>query len=186
MLPVLGQGVPPCGRAYFLLLRQKKAAKEKATPGYAVGFANSPALLDEPGGCGTRASPSDSPRRRPPVHLRCSALHMGTRKTSWLNRHSLNCHPHGRPEKTPKNEIHWLSVDALPGPLGGAEQRRGWRKKGEDCLRAQPEFRSPRQHRVAQGTGNAGTDRGSPSFCLLFLGEARKSKTPRKGGTPSQ
>ena len=73
-----------------------------------------------------------------------------------------------------------------PGPLRGAEQRRGWRIKGEDCLRAQPEFRSPRQHRVAQGTGVAGTDPGSPSFCLLFLGEARKSETPRKGGTPSQ
>ncbi|MFZ2973899.1 MAG: hypothetical protein WA049_14790, partial [Ferribacterium limneticum] len=40
--------------------------------------------------------------------------------------------------------------------------------------------------RVAQGTGAAGTDPGSPSFCLLFLGEARKSETPRKGGTPSQ
>ena len=77
----------------------------------------------------------------------------------------------------------WL---VSPGPLRGAEQRRGWRKKGEDCLRAQPEFRSPRQSRVAQGTGAAGTDPGSPSFCLLFLGEARKSETPRKGGTPSQ
>ena len=43
-----------CGRAYFLLLRQKKVAKEKATPGYAVGVANSPALLEAPGGCGTR------------------------------------------------------------------------------------------------------------------------------------
>ena len=73
-----------------------------------------------------------------------------------------------------------------PGPLRGAEQRRGWRIKGEDCLRAKPEFRSPRLHRVAQGTGAAGTDPGSPSFCLLFLGEARKSETPRKGGTPSQ
>jgi hypothetical protein len=73
----------------------------------------------------------------------------------------------------------------LPGPLRGAEQRRGWRIKGEDCLRAKPEFRSPRQSRVAQGTGVAGTDPGSPSFCLLFLGEARKSETPHKGGTPS-
>ena len=78
------------------------------------------------------------------------------------------------------------NTDVSPGPLRGAEQRRGWRIKGEDCLRAKPEFRSPRQSRVAQGTGAAGTDLGSPSFCLLFLGEARKSETPRKGGTPSQ
>ena len=79
----------------------------------------------------------------------------------------------------------WLR-DGLPGHLEGAEQRRGWRIKGEDCLRAKPEFRSPRQHRVAQGTGAAGTEPGSPSFCLLFLGEARKSETPRKGGTLCQ
>jgi len=73
-----------------------------------------------------------------------------------------------------------------PGPLRGAEQRRGWRIKGEDCLRAKPEFRSPRQSRVAQGTGAAGTDPGSPSFCLLFLGEARRKYARQQGGTPSQ
>ena len=41
-------------RAYFLLLRQNKVAKEKATPAYAVGYADSLALLEAPGGCGTR------------------------------------------------------------------------------------------------------------------------------------
>ena len=41
-------------RAYFLLLRQNKVAKEKATPAYAVGFADCLALLEAPGGCGTR------------------------------------------------------------------------------------------------------------------------------------
>jgi hypothetical protein len=30
--PLIGLGVPPCWRAFFLLLRQKKEAKEKATP----------------------------------------------------------------------------------------------------------------------------------------------------------
>ena len=44
----------PDARAYFLLLRQKKVAKEKATPGYAVGCADSPALLETGGRCGTR------------------------------------------------------------------------------------------------------------------------------------
>ena len=74
-----------------------------------------------------------------------------------------------------------------PGPLRGAEQRRnaGGLRRGLFEGRS-PEFRSRPAFRVAQGTGAAGTDPGSPSFCLLFLGEARKSKTPRKGGTPSQ
>ena len=42
-------GVPPCWRAYFFLLRQEKVAKKKATPGCAVGYANSPVLLEGPG-----------------------------------------------------------------------------------------------------------------------------------------
>src|SRR6185369_7192628 len=44
----------PDARAYFLFCGKKKVAKEKATPGYAVGCADSPALLEGPGGCGTR------------------------------------------------------------------------------------------------------------------------------------
>ena len=214
--PVLGLGVPPCWRAYFLLLRQKKVAKEKATP-------TAPAL---PVPCATRnagrlaklACGSDNASRQPPAFLRCSAPSAGTRKASGLDRFAEKAESHGQPEKTAKNEFRHLVAPTTspslprkrvsrplldsrlrgnggtqaqtrivsPGPLRGAEQRRGWREKGEDCLRAKPEFRSPRQNRVAQGTGAAGTDPGSPSFCLLFLGEARKSETPRKGGTPCQ
>ena len=186
-VPLNGLGVPPCWRAYFLLLRQKKVAKEKATPRAA------PAL---PVPCATRQAgrlrnsglrPSNSPRRLPPAFLRCSAPSTGTPKASGLNRFGGKTDSHGQPEKRAKNEISHPGTQAQarlvsPGPLRGAEQRRGWRKKGEDCLRAKPEFRSPRQSRVAQGTGAAGTDPGSPSFCLLFLGEARKSKPRLKRG----
>ncbi len=195
-------GVPPCWRAYFLLLRQKKVAIEKATPGAApFGFL---ALLGRPGTPRVlpraashrsgRALPelacgSDKASRNPPARLRCSAPSTGTRKASVGNRRREKRGSHGQLEKTAKIQIANSGTQAQPrivspGPLRGAEQRRGWREKGEDCLRAQPEFRSPRQLQVAQGTGAAGTDPGSPSFCLLFLGEARKSETPRKGGTP--
>ncbi len=47
--PGIELGFPPCWRAYFFLLRQEKVAKKKATPGCAVGYANSPALLEGPG-----------------------------------------------------------------------------------------------------------------------------------------
>ena len=177
-------GVPPCWRAYFLLLRQKKVAKEKATPGAApFGFL---ALLGTPGGWlnspAAQTTPADCPRHS------CVAqrLPRGPEKRPFSTVKAKKRGSHGQPEKTAKNEIHSSSVDALPGPLRGAEQRRGWRKEGEDCLRAQPEFRSPRQNRVAQGTGAAGTDLGSPFLCLLSFGEAKESKTPRKGGTPFQ
>ena len=61
------------------MLRQKKVAKEKATPGYAVGYANFPALLETGGGCGTRATPSDSPR---PFSAAFSAARRFTRGSS--------------------------------------------------------------------------------------------------------
>ena len=188
-LSIFGQGFPPCWRAYFLLLRQKKVAKEKATPRAAPALPV-PCATRKAGRLAKLACGSNNASRLPPAFLRCSAPSTGTRKASTRNRLAKKRDFHGQPEKTPKNEICYSGTQAQarlvsPGPLRGAEQRRGWREKGEDCLRAQPEFRSPRQSRVAQGTGAAGTDPGSPSFCLLFLGEARKSKTPRKGGTPT-
>jgi len=209
-------GVPPCWRAYFLLLRQKKVAKEKATPGAA------PAL---PVPCATRnagrlaklACGSNNASRLPPAFLRCSAPSTGTPNASGLDLFAEKADFHGQPEKTAKNEICWRRSPApppslprtresrplldsrlrgndgtsawprivSPGPLRGAEQRRGWRIKGEDCLRAKPEFRSPRQHRVAQGTGAAGTDPGSPSSLLtFFLAKQEESKTRLKRGKP--
>ena len=184
-VPLNELGVPPCGRAYFLLLRQKKVAKEKATPRSAplrgtlrysagraaaeLGLRPQTVLAEGPRPACVAQRLSWGPERRP-------------RSTGVPKK----IDSHGQPEKKPKNEIHSLSVDAFPGPLEGAEQRRVWRKKGEDCLRAKPEFRSPRQNQVAEETGAAGTDPGSPFLCLLSFGEAKESKPPRKGGTPSQ
>jgi hypothetical protein len=179
-----GLEVPPCWRAYFLLLRKKKVAKEKAPPGSAPLWGS---LRYSASRSACQNSPAAQTRQADFPRHACVAQHLSRGpKASWLNRFDQKLHSHGQPEKNPKNEIHWSLVDALPGPLRGAEQRRLARKKGEHCLRAKPELRSPRVCRVAQGTGEAGTDPGSPSFCLLFLGEARKSETPSKGGTPSQ
>jgi hypothetical protein len=97
---------------------------------------------------------------------------------------------HGQPEKTAKIEIGYSGTKAQtrlvsPGPLRGAEQRRGWRIKGEDCLRAQPEFRSPRQSRVAQGTGAAGTDLGVAFSLATFFWRSKRKYARQQGGTPS-
>jgi hypothetical protein len=181
--PLNELGVPPCWRAYFLLLRQKKVAKEKATPGSApFGYL---ALLGRPGGWLNSPAAQTTPAEGPRPACAAQRLPRGP-KASGINRFAEKIDSYGQPEKKPKNEICRSGVDALPGPLEGAEQRRGWRIRGEDCLRAKPEFRSPRQSRVARGTGAAGTDPGSPFLCLLSFGEAKESKTPRKGGTPSQ
>ena len=190
-------GVPPCWRAYFFLLRQEKVAKKKATPRSApCGFLP---LLGEPGGCGTRATPSNSPRRLPPARLRCSAPLMGTRKASTGNQRSLNCHCYGQPEKKPKIEILRSGVDALllpltrgrpggglvSGPLERCRATQAGAEKGRALFEGVARVAQPPRQTSSAGNPK-GTDPGSPSFCLLFLGEARKSKTPRKGGTPSQ
>jgi hypothetical protein len=78
---VLGREFVPQPR-YFLLLRQKKVSKEKATrrsrPPLRYGF---PVLLAQCGRCGTRqplrASGSNSPRGPLRITLRCSALSTG-------------------------------------------------------------------------------------------------------------
>ena len=180
-------GSAPDARAYFLLLRQKKVAKKKATPGSAPlrGSLRYSALA---GAAELGATPlkQSSPFFR--QRLRCSAPLKGARTTSRLNRLAAVMACCGRQPKKGKNQNRTLSTpDGLPGPLRGAEQRRLGRKKGEHCLRGfSPELRSPRPNRVAQGTGAAGTDPGSPFLCLLSFGEAKESEPPRKGGNPCQ
>ena len=110
--------------SYFLLLRQKKVSKEKATPGCAVGYADSPAPLGTGGGCGTRGcAPQTVLALFPPAPALLGASH-GDPKGGMAQaiRDEMVCC--GRPEKKPKNETQCLSPDAFPGPLRGAEQRR--------------------------------------------------------------
>jgi hypothetical protein len=177
-------GFPPCWRAYFLLLRQKKVAKEKATPG-AAPASPVPCATRNAGRLAKLACGSDNASRLPPAFLRCSAPSTGTPKTSWLDLFRLKWHCYGQPEKKPKNEIHRFSVDALPGPLGGAEQRRkaGGLRRGLSEGRS-PEFRSRPACRVAQGTGAAGTDPGSPFLWLLSFGEAKESTPAPQARNP--
>ena len=168
----------------------KESSQRKGDPGGGAGFAGSLRYSECRAAC--LNSPAAQTRQADCPRPSCVAqrLPRGPQRRPCSTVLPKKPDFHGQPGKTPKIEIHYSGTQAQtrivsPGPLRGAEQRRGWREKGEDCLRAKPEFRSPRQSRVAQGTGAAGTDPGSPSFCLLFLGEARKSETPRKGGTPT-
>jgi hypothetical protein len=94
----------------------------------------------------------------------------------------------GRPPKMGKNQIHGTrsAPDGLPGPLRGAEQRRVVGGLRLALSEPQASLASRPTSRVAQGTGAAGTDPGSPFLCLLSFGEAKESKTPRKGGTQCQ
>ena len=188
--------------SHFLLLRQKKVSKEKATPGSAPGYARSLALLAAGWGCGTRAcGPQTVLALFPPAAALLSASQGDPKGVpgSGTVRNTECC---GRRAKRPKNENRRSSLEVFPGPLGGAEQRRkaGGSRRGLSEGRS-PEFRSRAlsdathreevllgcpAFRVAQGTRAAGADPGSPFLCLLSFGEAKESKTPRKGGTLRQ
>ncbi|MBS1145679.1 MAG: hypothetical protein H6R14_3085 [Proteobacteria bacterium] len=103
-------------RAYFLLLRQKKVAKEKATPGAAPGVARFLALLGGPGGLPELACGSDKASRPPPAFLRCSAPSTGTRRASQFCGSLPKRGFDGQPEILPKTEIFSASA-GWPGPL---------------------------------------------------------------------
>ncbi|MBS1161102.1 MAG: hypothetical protein H6R15_3521 [Proteobacteria bacterium] len=129
--------------------------------------------------------PSNSARRRPPAFLRCSAPLKGPGKASPPNRQNslLAVFLFGRCQRAFSGAEPSFR-DAFRVPMRGAEQRRLKRKKGEDCLRAKPEFRSPRLSRVAQGTRAAGADPGVAFFFGYFLlGEARRKYARPQGGT---
>jgi hypothetical protein len=182
MFPVTKLGVPPCWRAYFLLLRQKKVAKEKATPGYAVGYADSPALLVAGGGCGTRAcGPQTVLALFPPAPALLGAPH-GARRNIRHQAGTEKSNCCGQPEKTPKNEIHRFSPDALPGPLRGAEQRRNVGGVRRALFEGRsPELRSRPAFRVAQGTGQRpAPTQGWPFLWLLSFGHTKESTPASK------
>jgi hypothetical protein len=184
--PLNWLGFSPCWRAYFLLLRQKKVAKEKATPGCAVGYANFPALLEGPGGCGTRGDApqtvlAESPRPLS-VARRCTR---GPKNVALLTDSQISDF-YGQPGKKEKNESRCPRTDALPGPLRGAKQRRGAGGSRLALSEPQASFASRPAHRVAQGTGVAGTDPGVAfSLATFFWPRKRKYARPQ-GGTPSQ
>jgi len=172
-------------RAYFLFDGKKKVAKEKATPGSASGYARFLALLGRPGGWlnspAAQTTPADCPRPA------CVAQRLSRGPKGGVARamrEQLACC--GRLPKKSKNQTGTLSApDGLPGPLGGAEQRRnaGGFRRGLSEGRS-PEFRSRPAFRVAQGTGKAGTDPGSPSSLLtFFLATQEESKTRVRRGT---
>jgi hypothetical protein len=178
--PLNELGVPPCWRAYFLLLRQKKVAKEKATPGYAVGCADSPALLEACGGCGTRATPSDSPRPCPPASALLGAPHGDPKVKTEPG-------PDHRHSRLRGNDRTGRSARVVfPGPLRGAEQRRA--AGGSRLALSEPKasLASRPAVRVAQGTRAAGTAPGVAFSLATFFWRSKRKYARQQGGTPSQ
>ncbi len=185
--------VPPCGRAYFLLLRQKKVAKEKAPPGSAPAARVPCATRNRRGLRNSGLRPSDSPRPLSAAFCVAQRLPGGPGKASRNDgsaqeekKKSLIFY--GRPLETAQNHSHRFGGDAFRVPLRGAEQRRlagGFRRalfEGRS-----PELRSRPASRVAQGTGQRpAPTRGSPSSLATFFLAKQEESTPARKAEPSR
>gem|GEM_PF-2377009 len=153
----------------------KESSQRKGDPRVGAGYAGPLRYSPLAGAAELGAAPlrQSSPFFR--QRLRCSAPLRGTRKASGRKGLSEWNATVG-PKKCPNLKFPSLASDGLPGPLGGAEQRRkaGGSRRGLSEGR-RPEFRSRPACRVAQGTRAAGADPGSPFLWLLSFGEAKES-----------
>ena len=168
---------PPCRRAYFLLLCQKKVAKEKATPGSASGYARSLPLLGRPGGSHELACGSNNANRQPPANLRCSAPSKGERKASRGDRLQEKFDSCGALAKKAENHAGYLqSPEGVNTPRGRCRATQVLAEKGRGLSEARrAEFRSPRKRRVAQGTGRSPAPTpGRLLFAYFFLAKQEK------------
>ena len=155
--------------SHFLLLRQKKVSKEKATPGYAVGCADFPALLATGGGCGTRPSgPQTVLALFPPAAPLLGASHGDPKSVPEpAVTQFFDCC--GRLRKNPKNHSSQSSPDVFPGPLRGGEQRRRAGGLRLALFEPQASLASRPACRVAQGTGRSPAPTQGRLFFAYFL-----------------
>ncbi len=169
---------------HFLLLRQKKVSKEKATPGYAVGCADCPALLGEPGGwLNSPLRGSNTASRNPPARLRCSALHMGPKGVAADKFAQKNTDFYGRLAKTPIFTVDRKSETLFPQPSAASSSAAGNGKEGEDCLRpAGPSSAAPRCSRAAQSTRRSRAPQRARLFFGYFLLARQKKVCPPVSG----
>ena len=187
LVAVAERPVSALSASYFLLVRQKKVSKEKATPGSAVGCADFPALLSEPGGwLNSPLRGSNTASRNPPARLRCSALHMGPKGVAaeGLEQKTTPTSFYGRPEKSPFFTVDRNFETFFPQPSAASSSAAGNGKEGEDCLRPEgPSSAALRCSRAAQSTRH----RRAPQRARLFFGyfllaRQKKVRPPVNGG----
>ncbi len=185
--------------SHFLLLRQKKVSKEKATPGSAPlrgslrYSANRAACQNSPA---AQTRQADFPRpacvaqrlSRGPERRLCSTnereidlLRSTAKKGQKSNSHRPPSQP-GRPAPPPDKGEAGRGF-SFSGPLRGAEQRRNAGGSRLALSEPQASLASRPTSRVAKGTGAAGTDPGSPFLWLLSFGEAKESTPASKAET---
>ncbi len=187
-------------RAYFLLLRQKKVAKEKATPGCAPGCAGYPALLKGPGGWlnspSAQTTPADTPR--PLCVARRDTWGPGQPQQRDGKRLEMNCR--GQPEKTGKNQSpsaeqptknqnfsrSFSPATPFRAPCEALSSAGQPGDFGSHCLRRSRVHASRPVSRAAQGTGHCpAPTQGCLFLWLLSFGQTKESTPARQARKPA-
>jgi len=176
----------PDARAYFLFDGKKKVAKEKATPGYAVGCADCPALLGSPGGwLNSPLRGSNTASRNPPARLRCSALHMGPKGVAAerLEQKPEQTVFYGRPAKTPIFTVDRESVTFFSQPSAASSSAGRAGAFGSHCLSRRRVHANRPLVRAAQSTRRSrAPQRARLLFGYFFLARQEKVRPPVNGG----
>lgn len=163
-------GSAPDARAYFFLGRQEKVAKKKATPSFAVGCADSPALLAVPGGWlnspAAQTTPADIPR---PFSV--------ARRSTMGNRKPSVCESLRSTFLFAKKRNTAMGVS---NPMDGAEQRRAGGGSRLALFEPQASLARRPTARVAQGSPEGATDLGCPFPLATFLLDKQKESTPAR------
>ncbi len=188
-------------RAYFLLLRQKKVAKEKATPRSAPLRGS---LRYSPGRAACLNSPAAQTRQADYPRPACVAQRLSRgherrlgstdepkidllRSTSKKGQKSNSAHPHFQPARLapPHDKGEAGRGFAFPGPLRGAEQRRNAGGSRRALFEGRsPELRSRPAFRVAQGTRQSrAPTQGWLFLWLLSFGHTKESTPAAKAET---
>ncbi len=172
-------------RAYFLLLRQKKVAKEKATPGSAPAT-RVPCATRPTGRLAKLACGSDRRKPKAPGQPALLSASQGDPKGVAAEPVEMvfGCFQRSTAKKYrfPFSWAEPLFRDAFPGPHVERRATELMAEKGRGLSEARKaEFRSPRQQRVAQGSRRSRPrSLGSPFLWLLSFGEAKESTPARK------
>ena len=162
-------------RALLSFASPKESKQRKGDPGRRPATRGSLRYSVEAGSAELGATPlrQSSPFIRP--NLRCSASHKGPEKrhgtTSSLLFQTL-C------------GVGWLGARGFSPSRRQRRATEALAEKGRGLSEGRsPEFRSPRQRRVAQGTGAAGTDPRVAFFLATFSWPSKKKYARRQGGT---
>ena len=174
----------PDARAYFLLLREKKVAKEKATPGSAPGKPGS--LRYSSGRASRMNSPAAQTMRSDCPRPACVAQRLSRgpeRRLGSTCKREIDL-LRSTAKKGQKSKRNPFSPGGFTGPLERCRATQGFADQGRALSEGQrPELRSPRETRVAQGTRQSrAPTQGRLFFAYFLLATQKKVMPPVNGG----